>query len=83
MNLEKLMSMIGGGESESEDNGSMDMEKMKKAHKLLKKATDLIGQCCGEDDGMEEDDMEEDDGEENGGKVMPMATTFVIQKSKR
>ena len=32
---------------------------------------------------MEEDDMEEDDGEESAGKVMPMATTFVIQKSKR
>ena len=78
MNLEKLMSMIGRSENDSEEYGGDHMEKMKKAHKLLKKATDLIGQCCGEDDG-----MEEDDGEENGGKVMPMATTFVIQKSKR
>jgi hypothetical protein len=82
MNLEKLMSMIGG-EGDSEEYGGDHMEKMKKAHKLLKKATDLIGQCCGEEDDMEEDDMEEDDGEESAGKVMPMATTFVIQKSKR
>jgi hypothetical protein len=73
--LEDLMNaLVGGGESE--DEGSMDMEKMKKAHKLLKKATELIGECCGEDD-MEEDDDEED------GKAMPVATTFVIQKSKR
>lgn len=77
MNLEKLMSMIGG-EGDSEEYGGDHMEKMKKAHKLLKKATELIGECCGE-----EDDMEEDDGEESAGKVMPMATTFVIQKSKR
>jgi hypothetical protein len=74
MNLEKLMSMIGG-EGDSEEYGGDHMEKMKKAHKLLKKATELIGECCGE-----EDDMEE---EEEGGGVMPMATTFVIQKSKR
>ena len=80
MNLEKLMSMIGG-EGDSEEYGGEHMEKMKKAHKLLKKATELIGECCGEEDDMEEDDMEDED--EGSGKVMPMATTFVIQKSKR
>lgn len=79
--LEDLMNaIIGGGEDEGEMDGE-HMQKMKKAHKLLKKATELLGECCGEDD-MEEDDMEEDDYEESG-KVMPMATTFVIQKSKR
>jgi hypothetical protein len=77
MNLEKLMSMIGG-EGDSEEYGGDHMEKMKKAHKLLKKATELIGECCDE-----EGDMEEGDSEEEEGKVMPMATTFVIQKSKR
>ena len=80
MNLEKLMSMIGGSDDSGEYGGD-NMEKMKKAHKLLKKATELIGECCGEEDDMEEDDMEDDD-EESSGRVMPVATTFVIQKSK-
>ena len=74
--LEELMNaLVGEGESKEEMDGE-HMMKMKKAHKLLKKATELIGECCGEDD------MEEDDDEEEG-KAMPVATTFVIQKSKR
>lgn len=77
--LEDLMNaLVGGGESE--DEGGEHMEKMKKAYKLMKKATELIGECCGEG---EEDDYEEEDDDEEEGKVMPMATTFVIQKSKR
>ena len=56
MNLEKLMSMIGGSDDSGEYGGD-NMEKMKKAHKLLKKATELIGECCGEEDDMEEGNM--------------------------
>ena len=74
MNLEKLMSMIGG-EGEQEESGSEHMEKMKKAYRLMKKATELIGECC------EEGEYEDED-EESSGRVMPVATTFVIQKSK-
>ncbi len=75
--LEDLMNaLVGGGDSEEESGEHM--EKMKKAYKLMKKATELIGECCGEG---EEDDYEEEDEEE--GKAMPAATTFVIQKSKR
>jgi len=74
MNLEKLMSMIGG-KDEEEEMGGEHMEKMRKAYKLMKKATELIGQCC------EEGEYEEEDDEEEG--MMPAATTFVIQKSKR
>jgi len=51
--------------------------KMKKAYKLMKKATKLIGECCEEGEEYEEEDDEEES------KAMPVATTFVVQKSKR
>ena len=53
MNLEKLMSMIGG-DGEEESMGGEHMQKMKKAYKLLKKATELLGECCGEDESEDE-----------------------------
>ena len=56
--LEDLMNaLVGGGESEDEGNGE-HMMKMKKAYKLMKKATELIGECCGEG---EEEEYEEED----------------------
>ena len=75
--LEELMNaLVGGGESEDEGHGE-HMMKMKKAYKLMKKATELIGECCEEGEEYEEEDDEEES------KAMPVATTFVIQKSKR
>ena len=54
--LEELMSaLVGEGESEDKMGGD-HMEKMKKAHKLMKKATELLGECCGEEDDYEEED---------------------------
>jgi hypothetical protein len=54
--LEELMNaLVGEGESEDEGNGE-HMMKMKKAYKLMKKATELIGECCGEEDDYEEED---------------------------
>lgn len=54
--LEELMSaLVGEGESEDEGNGE-HMMKMKKAYKLMKKATELLGECCGEEDDYEEED---------------------------
>ena len=54
--LEDLMNALVGSESEDEMGGE-HMEKMKKAYKLMKKATELIGECCGEG---EDEDEEED-----------------------
>ena len=55
--LEELMNaLVGEGESEDEGNGE-HMMKMKKAYKLMKKATELIGECCGEG----EEEYEEED----------------------
>jgi hypothetical protein len=54
--LEELMNaLVGEGESEDEGNGE-HMMKMKKAYKLMKKATELLGECCGEEDDYEEED---------------------------
>lgn len=54
--LEELMSaLVGEGESEDKMGGE-HMMKMKKAHKLMKKATELLGECCGEEDDYEEED---------------------------
>lgn len=54
--LEDLMNaIIGEGEDEGEMSGE-HMQKMRKAHKLLKKATELIGECCGEEDGEYEEE---------------------------
>lgn len=54
--LEDLMNaLVGEGESEDEGNGE-HMMKMKKAYKLMKKATELLGECCGEEDDYEEED---------------------------
>ena len=56
--LEELMNaLVGEGESEEEMDGE-HMMKMKKAYKLMKKATELIGECCGEG---EEEEYEEED----------------------
>lgn len=55
--LEELMNALMGDEGESEMGGE-HMMKMKKAYKLMKKATELIGECCeeGEDEEYEEED---------------------------
>ena len=54
--LEDLMNaLVGEGESEEEMDGE-HMMKMKKAYKLMKKATELLGECCGEEDDYEEED---------------------------
>lgn len=55
--LEELMNALMGDEGESEMGGE-HMMKMKKAYKLMKKATELIGECCGE--GEEDEDEYED-----------------------
>ena len=53
--LEDLMNaLVGEGESEDEGNGE-HMMKMKKVYKLMKKATELLGECCGEEDDYEEE----------------------------
>ncbi len=59
--LEELMNALMGDEGESEMGGE-HMMKMKKAYKLMKKATELIGECCGE--GEEEEDEYEDEYED-------------------
>ena len=55
--LEELMNALMGDEGESEMGGE-HMMKMKKAYKLMKKATELIGECCGEG---EDEEYEEED----------------------
>ncbi len=69
--LEELMNALVGGESEDEGHGE-HMMKMKKAYKLMKKATKLIGECCEEGEEYEEEDDEEES------KAMPVATTVAL-----
>ena len=53
------------------------MMKMKKAYKLMKKATKLIGECCEEGEEYEEEDDEEES------KAMPVATKRMNMAMRR